>query len=110
MCTYKVDVLWLDECAEALRNCALAYDSYLAMKQNLMGSERRSLAKFDIFETNVEEQQRQICYSIGVVSCRLIQFNTAGDEADKKNLNKLNILQGGVEARFIPSLTKETKI
>ena len=28
---------------------------------------------------------------------------------DKKNLNKLNILQGGIEARFIPSLSKDTK-
>ena len=29
--------------------------------------------------------------------------------SDNKNINKLNILQGGVEARFIPSLTQETK-
>ena len=75
MCTYKVDVLWLDEGAEALRNCALAYDSYLLMKQNMLGPERRTLAKchevvnLDIL---IEEHQRQVCYCIGVTSGRLI--------------------------------------
>ena len=34
---------------------------------------------------------------------------TNEESEEKKNLNKLNILQGGIEARFIPSLTQETK-
>ena len=49
-----------------------------------------------------------ICYAIGVVAYRLVQQNK--DETDdRKNLSKLNILQGGVEPRFIPSLSVETK-
>lgn len=108
MSCYKVDVLWLDEAAEALRNCASALDSYLLMKQNLPGAERRALDKIDTFGTLAGEVQRQFCYSIGVVANRLIQYS-ASEADDKKNIAKLNILQGGVEPRFIPSLTQETK-
>ena len=49
-----------------------------------------------------------IFYGIGVVSYHLIRLNQ--DEiGEQKNLSKLNILQGGVEPRFIPSLSAETK-
>ena len=61
MCSYKVDVLWLDEGAEALRNCALAFDSYLLMKQNMLGSERRTLSKCPesiTLDSLIEELQR----------------------------------------------------
>ena len=47
---------------------------------------------------------RGICYSIGVVAHRLI-YVSSEEGQDKKSLNKLNILQGGIEARFIPCLT-----
>ena len=50
-----------------------------------------------------------VCYGIGVVAYRLIQLNQSESD-DRKNLSKLNILQGGVEVRFIPSLTQETKM
>jgi hypothetical protein len=44
---------------------------------------------------------RQISYTIGWVSGRLIQQKQ--DEND--TLSKLNVLQGGIEDRFIPDLT-----
>lgn len=31
------------------------------------------------------------------------------ESEEKKKLNKMNILQGGIESRFIPSLSVETK-
>ena len=49
-----------------------------------------------------------VCYAIGIVTYRLVQLNK--DESDeRKNLSKLNILQGSIEPRFIPSLSQETK-
>ena len=49
-----------------------------------------------------------IFYGIGVVSYHLIRLNK-DETGERKNLSKLNILQGGVEPRFIPSLSAETK-
>ena len=49
-----------------------------------------------------------VCYAIGIVTYRLVQLNK--DESDeRKNLSKLNILQGSIEPRFIPSLSQGTK-
>ena len=108
VCSFKSDILWLDECAEALRNCAEGFDSYLLMKQNMLPAHRKSLEEHDIFHTLIESRQRMICYAIGVITYRLVQLNK--DESDdKRNLSKLNILQGSIEPRFIPSLSVETK-
>lgn len=49
-----------------------------------------------------------VFHAIGVVSYHLVMFKNE-ESASRKNLNKLNILQGGVEPRFIPSLSAETK-
>ena len=49
---------------------------------------------------------RQISYTIGWVAGRLIQQKQ--DENDE--LSKLNVLQGGIENRFIPDLSQPTKI
>ena len=49
-----------------------------------------------------------VFYGIGVVSYHLIRLNK-DETGERKNLSKLNILQGGVEPRFIPSLSAETK-
>ena len=49
-----------------------------------------------------------VIYGIGVVASHLIRLNNH-EADDTKNLGKLNILQGGLEPRFIPSLTTETK-
>ena len=75
----------------------------------MLYSDRKQLEKHDTFITVVEQSQRMVCYGIGAVAYRLIQLNK--DETDdRKNISKLNILQGGVEVRFIPSLTSDTKI
>jgi len=52
----------------------------------------------------VKESLRSISYTIGSIAYRLILLNE-DEDAEKKKLNKLNILQGGIEGRFIPSLS-----
>jgi len=49
---------------------------------------------------------RHITYTIGWVAGRLIQRNSG--EKDE-TLSKLNVLQGGIENRFIPGLSSKTK-
>ena len=75
-----------------------------------MGTQIR--IKFNIetveFKKEIVNYQRMVCYSIGVVAYRLVQLNKDETE-DRKNLNRLDILQGGIETRFIPFLSKETK-
>ena len=110
VCTHKPEVIYLDEITEALRNCATGLDSYLLMKMNMMPSQQKSLNGVDTFNKLVEESQRMVCYSIGFVTYLLVQLNQDQNPAGGKNLSKLNILQGGVEERFIPSLTQETKV
>jgi hypothetical protein len=70
--SYKAEMLWLDEGAEALRNCATALDSYLLMKRNLPYADRKAFAECDTFEELVEGVQRQVCFSIGLVANHLI--------------------------------------
>lgn len=63
----------------------------------------------DTFSKVCDSRQRMICYSIGVVASRLIQLKSEKAGGAHQNLAKLNILQGSIEARFIPSLSAGTK-
>ena len=49
-----------------------------------------------------------VIYALGKISYQLIRLDKDNKDA-LKNLSKLNILQSGVESRFIPSLTADTK-
>ena len=49
-----------------------------------------------------------VFYAIGVLAYHLARLNR-DETTTRKNLSKLNILQGGVEPRFIPTLSAETK-
>ena len=69
----------------------------------------KKISGIDYVNTVAEESLRTFNYCIGIVSYRLILLTKEEDDA-KKNLSKLNILQGGIEPRFIPSLSRETKI
>ena len=51
---------------------------------------------------------RQALYTLGWVSGRLMHQDTQTE--DQNTLSKLIVLQGGIENRFIPSLTEATKI
>lgn len=78
------------------------------MFQNLPMYAQTKLKEVDSYRKLVEESLRAICYNIGVVAYRLIHLNKDESE-DSKRMQKMNILQGGIEARFIPSLSKATK-
>ena len=109
MCAHKPHVTWLDEIAEALKNCADGLNLYLLMYKNLPYKKQLDLMKVDTYRRVVEESLRMVCHCIGVVAYRLILTDDKEDSEDKKTLNKLNILQGGIEVRFIPALSQETK-
>ena len=109
VCAHKADVTWLDEIAEALRNCAEALDFYIIMTQNIPFSGLKKIGESDTFIKVIDQSQRAVCYAIGHVSYRLILLNVDDGEESKK-LSKLSLLQGGIESRFIPSLSRETKL
>ena len=69
---------------------------------NFLGLKR--LKDLDTFLRLVDESQRAICYSIGAVSYRLMLLSNELSEEQKK-VQKMNILQGGIEAHFISSLS-----
>ena len=54
------------------------------------------------------------CYTIGVISSHLIQTEKQEEASDKdaalkETLNKLPVIKGGIESRFIPSFDQKTK-
>ncbi len=51
---HEAEIVWLDEIAEALRNCAEGLDSYLIMKKNLLFEERIKLDEHDSFHLMIE--------------------------------------------------------
>lgn len=108
MSAHQPDVTWLDEISEALKNCVEGMNSYLVMQHNLPHSSQMRVAKVDSYRKVIEESLRALNYSIGVIAYRLIHL-TKEESEDKKNLSTMNILQGGIEARFIPCLSQETK-
>ena len=118
MTAHKPDVTWLDEIAEALRNCVDGLNTYKIMRKNwpvkvdIKIIRRVNETEFkDIDKINklVDECMRSFNYSIGIISYRLMHLSK-DEDSEMKKLSKLNILQGGIEPRFIPSLSHETKI
>lgn len=75
MSAHKPEVTWLDEIAEALKNCAEGLNSYLLMYSNLPYKKQISMMKVDSYRKVVEESLRFVSYSIGQIAYRLIQFN-----------------------------------
>ena len=108
LCSYKPEVTWLDEASEALCNCATGYNSYLLARQNTLPSVQSQLDQNDSFYNGVLESQRKTIYAIGAICYHLVQLNKE-EASERKNLSRLNILQGGIEPKFIPSLSSETK-
>ena len=105
--SFEVDVTWLDEIAEGLKHVLTAVNATLLNIKSirLEASPLHTLegSGFVIYLQNV---LRQISYTTGWVAGRLIQHKKEEDET----LSKLNILQGGIENRFIPGLSEATKI
>lgn len=108
--SHRAEEVWLDEIAEALKDCALALDAYILMCENLPNPTKEYADILtNSFMQLVQETQRQVCHAIGFTSYRLMLLNEEESNEGKK-MSKLNLLQGGIETRFIPSLSAETKL
>ena len=104
---FEVDVTWLDEIAEGLRHATAAINNaLLSVKSIRLESDPMLTLDDDELVVYLQNVLRQISYTIGWVAGRLIQQKQ--DENDE--LSKLNVLQGGIENRFIPDLSQPTKI
>ena len=105
--SFEVDVTWLDEIAEGLKHVLTAVNATLL---NIKGIRLDSSPLHSLDENGLviymQNVLRQISYTTGWVAGRLIQQKQEEDET----LGKLNILQGGIENRFIPGLSEATKI
>jgi hypothetical protein len=100
--SFEVDVTWLDEIAEGLKHATTAINNALLSVQSIrLESKPTFTMDNDELVIYLQNVIRQISYTIGWVSGRLIQQKQ--DEND--TLSKLNVLQGGIEDRFIPDLT-----
>ena len=105
--SFEVDVTWLDEIAEGLKNVLAAVNATLLnIKGIRLDSSPLHSLEDNGFVVYLQNVLRQISYTTGWVAGRLIQHRQAEDET----LSKLNILQGGIENRFIPGLSEATKV
>ena len=102
-----MDVTWLDEIAEGLKHTTTSLNNAIL---NLQSIQLAANPDFNVddnkFVIYLQKVLRQISYTIGWVAGRLIQRKQDKDET----LSKLNVLQGGIEDRFIPGLSASTKI
>ena len=106
---FDPDITWLDEVTEALKNTITSLNDYVIFSHNIPIKIKRSLFDSDSFLKFVHFTQRQLGYTIGIVTYRLIQMEDLEQSSGLAALNKLNILQGGIEDRFIPTLSDETR-
>lgn len=69
---FKSDVIWLDEITEALKNTATSLNDYIIFTQNLPIKIKKQVQGKDGFLNFVNFTQRQLSYTIGIVTYRLI--------------------------------------
>ena len=107
MCSYLPKVTWLDEIAEALKNCAIGLNHFISMSDNFPVQAASKIYELNTTLPWMKMMLRNVTFGLGNVSCQLIQRNFGeGNASDAMSqLSKLNILQGGIEQRFIPQLS-----
>ena len=92
---YKPDFIWLDEIAEAVRNATTALDNSITHIKYLMPMKAQGFANKVTGEHNylifLSGCLRELCTTLGSISCRLIQTNSEPD-ASLDKVRKLNIL------------------
>ena len=106
-CCLDVDITWLDEIAEGLKNVTSAVNGAILNFKRVrleanpdLDMNGDSLVKF------LQSALRQLTYTLGFVASRLIRL----ERSEGDTLARLLILQGGVENRFIPELSELTKV
>ena len=112
----ELEVTWLDEVAEGLKNIINASNRFRnffdGLPVELLWKGKTVSAWHSIVET-----MRQACYTLGRTAHQLIapKDDEAKEEEQKEkkgpkiDFTKLTMLQGGLERRFIPELSDKTK-
>ena len=67
-CTYNVDITWLDEIAEGIKNVATQLSNFTIFTQNLPVKIKKSFRLQDPVTKFLSESLRQITYTIGVIT------------------------------------------
>ena len=109
---YVPKVTWLDEIAEAIKHCITGSNHAISMCNNFPPNQHaEKLRNCNTLVPCLVNFLRHMNYALGNIACQLIQRNY-GEENDSANeqLKKLNILQGGIELRHIPTLSREAKL
>ena len=112
----QLEVTWFDEVAEGLKNVVDATNSFRIFFDGLRVDllyKAKAVSAWDA----ITQTMRQASYTMCVIAHRLIapedEEEKKQEEKDKKSekpdFNKLTMLQGGLESRFIPELSDKTK-
>ena len=117
----EVEVPWLDELAEGLRNVVASSHLYRNWIDSLPAQLQWKAQNFAAHKVIIETMRRS-CYTLGVAADQLIVPKEKSEEEKKKeeeerklkkeqkvDLQKLDMLHGGLERRFIPELSEKTK-
>ena len=88
--SYKVEVTWLDEIAEGLKNVTTSLNNaILSIKGIVINNDPSVTLEDNDCVQYLQKVLRQICYTIGWVAGRLIQRDASGED---ETLSKLNVL------------------
>ena len=112
----QLEVTWLDEVAEGLKNIVSATKNlrnfFDGLRVELLWK-AKSVSAWDV----IVQTMRQMCYTMGVIAHQLIAPNEEEEnkdeekekKANKPDFNKLIMLQGGLKSCFIPELSDKSK-
>ena len=110
----EVEISKLDDISQGLKIIITAMNAYFLFIKSLdpILKGKASLANIT---KKIEYVLRMACYTLGIVSNKLITSDDKEKEEEESatksriDFTKLIILQGGLENRFIPELSKGTK-
>ena len=101
----KPDINKLDGVVGVLKTSARALDEYITYAKYALPNMTNEPGNFTAY---VQNCLRELCFTIGSISCRLIQ-DDGGSTQELGAVRKLNIIQGGIEDRFLPTLAAEVR-
>ena len=113
----ELEVTWLDEVAEGLKNVVSASNNFRNFFDGIRVEllwKAKSVSAWD----TMCQTMRQMIYTMGVIAHQLISSEEEEEnkdeekekKANKPDFDKLIMLQGGLESRFIPELSDKSKI
>ena len=85
-------VTWLDEIAEALRNCMQGCTTFIDMSNNYPSAHCNKLNEINSTKKYLMQTMRNLQYSLGNVACQLIQRDYGNLDEVSNQMSKLSIL------------------